>query len=633
MIPIDSLLGTLRLVLVHGAAGVALGASAWAFGETILRRLGIDRRAGRWALAGCLGWGLIVQALFFLGIMDLLERRLVLVLLALAHLACLGTWRSLFESRPGRRQVLGCLIAAPFFLMALYPPTGFDATVYHLPYARAFIDAGGLEFLPDLRFPVFPQAGEMGFVLGFFLSGEIAARLTQLLATLLTAGLLLAWGRLYDRRAGIWAAALWLGNPLVAWIGTGAYVDATLALFVSASFYAWERWSRDGDRHWLWLAGVFVGLAAGTKYLGLFFLAALAALTARRALERRAGLRPPATLAAAALALLAPWYLRIMYHTGSPIFPFYAPIFGASEWATLHDQALPAASAETGLATVWAVAWSQIARVVEGLPFLALVPWTAVVDRGVFHWQAPLSPWYLALVPIAAPLALLERRSRRLILVVAVYGLFWLTTVRDLRFLLAGMPALNVALAATLAGPVLATRWTKLPGRHAALATPLLAALLLAPGVLYAGYKIHQQGRPPVGAEERRAYLGRQVPGYPAIATMNDLAGRDYTVYALYGENLRYYAEGRFLGDRFGPFRFSRVEAVLGDSRALADELDGLGACFLLLRHPRPRQLLPDDAESRRLFRERAAGEGFVLYRLPTVDCSREAPRLRTTPS
>lgn len=624
---------TVSFLAVHLASFAAFGASAWIFGETLLNRLAIGHMRERWALAATLGWGLIAQAMFFLGLLRLFERWIVLGLLILGHLICYRTWRSVRAVDIGARGrlVLGGLIAAPCLAFTLYPPIGFDATVYHLPYARAFVDAGGLEFLPDLRFPVFPQAAEMGFVLGFFLSGEIAAKLSQLLVMLLTAGLLMAWGRLYDRRAGIWATALWLGNPLIVWLGASAYIDLTLALFVTASFVCWEHWIRDADRRWLWLAGAFCGLAAATKYLGLFFLAALVVMTAVRGLRLAAGggasrvrvhgIAPAIVLGAVALAVLAPWYLRIVYHTGSPLFPFYAPIFGDSEWASLHDQTLPAARSESGLGTLFSVAASQGARIAEGLLFLIKVPWTAVFDRGIFHWQAPLSPYYLLLLPLCAPIAVLEKRIRWLVLLVALYSLFWLTTVRDLRFLVAAMPVLNVALTAALAGSNLLTpvlkRW----------ATPLLAGILLVPGPLYAGYKIRKQGWPPITADQRTAYLARQVDGFEAIARMNELAGRDYTVYTLYGENLRYYADGRFLGDWFGPARYALIEARLDDAEEFVDELADLGACFFLVRHPRPRQLMPADLSR---FREVTAGEGFVLYRLPEIPCSRDTDKLRT---
>ena len=271
----ELLLDTIAFLAAHLASFIVISASAWIFGETILRRW----LSPHWAVAGTLGWGLIAQAMFLLGVLGLLERGIVLGLLALSHLACWRTWRAALRSWHPNRPPAGHLLALPvlalpLFTLTLYPPIGFDATVYHLPYARAFVESGQLEFLADLRFPVFPQAGEMGFVLGFFLSGDVAARLTQLLAALLTAGLLLDWGRLYGSRVGPWASALWLGNPLIVWLGTSTYIDTVLALFVTASLYCWERWAREDERLWIGLAGVFVGLAAATKYLGLFFLVA-----------------------------------------------------------------------------------------------------------------------------------------------------------------------------------------------------------------------------------------------------------------------------------------------------------------------------------------------------------------------
>lgn len=625
---LEQLMPAAGFVTRHVAGLAVIAASSWVFGEALLGRIGVDRAARRAALAGALGLGVIAQAMFFLGVADRLDRGVVLALLVLAHLACLRTWSSAFRSwrSPRRRRVAGWWLAlggpvfACFFWLALYPPTGFDATLYHLPYARAFVASGSLPFLPDLRFPVFPQAAEIGFVLAFFLAGDVAAKLTQLLALLLTAGLLLAWGRrLFSRQAGLLAAALWLGNPLAVWVGTSAYVDASLALFVTAALYAWERWSDSADRRWLVLAGAFAGWAAATKYLGLFFLAALALLTAARGLRAR-DLRPLATLLAVAVVVLAPWYLRIVYHTQNPVFPLYAPIFGGSEWAIDVQASAPAADgAEAGNA--WDVVERQASRVADGLGFLLRVPWTAVFDRGVFHWQAPLSPLYLVLVPLCAPLALFDARSRRLVLLMAVYGLFWLTTFRELRFFLACAPAFDLALAATLArgAALAAASW-----RRAAVS--LAAALLISPGLFWAGHKIRERGRLPVTVEQRAAYLERTVPGVAAIHTLNRRHGSAYVVYVLYGENLRYYAEGRFLGDWFGPARFSRVAAVLGDGRLLHRELRGLGACHFLIRHRRPQTLLPADDFFRRHFELLSRGADHALYRLTSEDCPRAPP-------
>ncbi len=444
---------------------------------------------------------------------------------------------------------------------------------------------------------------------------------------LLTAGLLLDWGRFYGRGAGVLAAALWLGNPLVVSLGTSAYIDITLALFVTAALNAWERWARTADPRWLCLAGAFAGLGAGAKYLGLFFLAAFWLMIAIRASKAR-DLKPIGYFTITALVGLAPWYLWIVYHTGNPVFPFYTPLFGTSAWgSTEGEQIVAAVTTSSGSEAVRQVAENHISRIVRGLPHLALVPFTAVFDRGEYNWSAPLSPAYLFLIPLCAPFALLDRRTRGLVVLVAAYALFWLAVGRDIRYLVTVLPVLNVVLAATLVklpevgviAPFARKSWLR------KFALPLSTLLLVAPGPLYAGYKIFERGGVPVSGAQRSNYLERQLPGYAAIAAMNDLEGSDYTVYGLFAENLRYYADGRFLGDWRGPNRFSRVLAVLEDSEALGRHLREWGACFFLVRHSRPRELRPADSVFGAQFEELVSGDDFLLYRLTGVPCSRQS--------
>lgn len=600
-------------VAVQSASLALIAASAWIFGATVLRRFGLDDGgpAERWALGSALGLGIMAQALFFVGIAGGFERWVVLALLAAGHLLCRETWRALWRERPRARDALrrakpGAVVAAaasiPVFVLALYPPTGFDATVYHLPYVEAFLEAGRLVFVPELRFPIFPQVVEMGFLLAFVLAGDVAAKLTQVLSTFLTAALLLAFGRRFGApRAGLWAAALWLGTPLVVWVGSLAYVDVGMALFVTAALFAVERWRDGEDRRWLALAGVFAGLAAGTKYLGLFFCGFIALASALGAVKRR-DLRPTAVLAAAMLLTLAPWYLRIVLHTGNPVFPFYGAVFGESEWTSAHDRLL-GLEADAGAG---ALALRLAERVADGAGFLLLVPWKAVFDRGVFNYAAPSTPFYLALIPLGVPFALGRARERRLLVLAVCFALFWLTTVRDLRFLLPVLPAFNLALLGGL------ERWTgRLPGRAWVVG---LALALLAPGPMYAAYKIHERGRLPVASADRVAYLSRQVSGYGAIRWLNDERGADYAVYALFAPYLRYYAEGRFLGDDFGPSGYHRVLPALGSGAELRDELETLGASHFLVdqRLAKP----PRDVDFERSFRPVWRDAELVLYEL-----------------
>lgn len=624
-------------LVVHIGSLAVIAGSAWAFGETVLRRLRIDDDdgIGRWALASALGLGLMAQTMFALGILGLFQRWIVLGILAAAHWVCRHTWASILPSTFGdlgrlwhasrnrvSHLVLALACGVPFILMALYPPTGWDATVYHLPYVQSFIEAGRLVFVPELRFPVFPQVAEMGFLLGFFLSGVTAAKLTQTWCVFLTAGLLFSWGRRsFSGRVGLWASALWLGTPLVLWIGSLAYVDIELTLFVTAALYSWEHWysREDGrggsdphDPHCA-LIGAFVGLAAGTKYLGLFFCGALFVLTAVASLKKRSG-RPLVVLVLAAAFFAGPWYLRNIVHTGNPLFPFYAPIFGESDWTSFHDRVVlgegAAAVDETSIG-VRGVLARQASRITDGLAFLVLVPWNGVFHRELFNHQAPLTPLYLILIPLCVPCALASPGPRRLLGLVGVYAVFWLVTVQDLRFLLPIFPVLNLALAFGL------ERCMRFVGsRVGRLSNVGIAILFLFPGFFYAGYKIHQRGLLPVTTETRQDYLSREIPGYDAIRLLNETEGSGYTAYGLHTSRLCYYADGRLLGDQTGPYAFRRVLSVFGNSPALYDELRGLGARFFLVDSRKSKARLPADRFFAQRFRLVWRDSGFALYEI-----------------
>jgi 4-amino-4-deoxy-L-arabinose transferase-like glycosyltransferase len=617
-------LGTLFLI-GHLLSLVVIALAAYLIGARIMRAVEHSCPIGEIAVSITLGLGAIAFGIMLLGLLRALYLPVVLASLVVTMMLCLGDAeraltrvRNVFASRSGQRRIwllAMALIGLPVLLLALYPPAQFDETLYHLPYAKSFIEQGRLSFIPSLRFPVFPQLIEMLFTLGMLLTGDIVARLTQTMALLLVALLLYAWGRSrFSERTGLLAAALWLGNPIAIRIGTGAYIDIGLTLFVTAALFAWERWRQTDQRQWLWLAGCFAGCAAASKYLGLFFVAAVVLMTAIDGCKRRR-LAPLLQLCVIAGLVLMPWYGRIIYHTGSPLFPFYPALFGASEWSPeLAPQGTEAGAVEPPETAVELIR-EQAVRLTRSIGDLILVPWRAVFDRAVFNWQAPLSPFYLILIPLLGPIALASPRSRRYLALAGAYGLLWLTTIQDLRFLLPVLPLLSLALATALDRAIvtLCHRLPRLDLSSRSLVSVVIIATLLAPGPLYAGYKIYEQGPLPVSREQRSSYLAKQVTGYSAIALLNQTRGSDYTVYTLWGEHLAYYADGRFLGDIFGPNRISRISPLLRNSRALHGKLRSLGVDHLLiLRHRRPVKL-PTDRFFLQHFQTIAEDEDFIL--------------------
>src|SRR4051812_8455708 len=280
---------------------LGLAATAWVLGRGATRALGVasSGRLEKWLVSTVLGLALVSYLLFFLGLAGRLQTVPVLLAAALVHVLGTSIWRETWNDlragglRPAWVAIL-FLVVLPFALPALYPPSGFDGTLYHLPYARAFVETGGLPYLADRRFPVFPQANEILFAAVMLFGRDVAAQGVQLFATLLTAALLFLWARRSFpglRMAGALAAAIFLGHPLVSYLAGTAYIEPGLTLFVTRGLFAVSRWRETGDRRWLIPAAVLAATAADVKYLGLYFLGAAALLVvfaapARPARER-----------------------------------------------------------------------------------------------------------------------------------------------------------------------------------------------------------------------------------------------------------------------------------------------------------------------------------------------------------
>jgi hypothetical protein len=585
---------------------LVLAATAFVLGRLLAGKL--ERAVERWAIPTALGLALLAHLGFFLGLAGLL--RPVAVLLAVAGIHVLGfrVWRGLPKTMQlGRlRSRHGLLLTAallPLALLTLYPPTAFDATLYHLPFARGFVTSGGLPFLADLRFPVFPQVNEMLFALVMLFAPDVAAQGVSWLMTMLTAALAGCWARdsFSSAAAGWLAAAIYLGNPIVVHLAGIGYVEAGLTLFVTGALYAVRRWRGSGERRWLILAAVFAATAADTKYLGLFFLGVtgltvlLGRLPERGLRARWAGALLFGLIAA---AVLAPWYGRIVAWTGNPFFPYFPQVFGSSPWEPFRFRGFLAHPTATSAA---ATALSR------GIRFVRL-PWDLVFERGRYNGQPPFSPLYLAALPLGLAAAWKDPRQRRLLALAALYALACLGLPPDSRYLIPVVPLVSLSAAGA---------FLMLSGRIFRRGlTAGICVLGFLPGWLYAIYRLHHLGALPLTPAAREAYLARWQPCYPAVASLNRTLGSGYTVWAFHAENMSYYARGRFLGDWAGPARFDRVLADLRGPQDLHDRLRRLDAGYLLIPERADLQPLPQDSAWRLWFQPVYADPAARVYKL-----------------
>jgi len=586
------------------------------FGYRLTGRLKYNSVLEQICFSTALGLGLISYLILLLGLFGVLFRSVVLIVLLVGFLLCYPVWigwpRKLLlvgdkiraHAKSSKLHIVGLIILvialAPIWFLPLYPPTAFDETMYHLPSAKVYVEQHRVVFQPHLRFPVFPQTNNMLFTLALLLFDDIMAHLVQfLMMAVLILGVISFGRRWFSRRVGLWAAAILLGNPLVVWSGSVSYVDMGLMLFVFMAVFAFWNWWSTQDQKWLILAGVFCGLAIGTKYLALFFLLALQIAALYAGFRRRNYLRP-VVFGAVALLVASPWFARNFYYMRNPLSPYFYKPFARVFGAGLIDPDYYA-----GIIT-------EPSQYGVGKTFLSLVtlPWHLSFNQEVFVMEAPLSSLYFYLIVLLVLAGFMVARIRALLIITAAYTLFWFFTGQVLRYLLPILPALSLATGATLDWVV---GWLPLPRRWLSqrVVTVIGLLVLLAPFSMYVWQGWAQKGPLPVTTEQRVAYLTARLPSYPAYKLLNSLKGRNYALYAFHDASMAYFADGLFMGDWFGPDRYALIDQHLLSGRALYDQLKALGADYFLRRAGKFVPELPNDEFFKSNFKPIYLGAGM----------------------
>ena len=556
------------------------------------------------AIALAAGLAAIGHAALWLGLAGLLRPYVVVPLIGAAQAVGWRAWRELAsrvrESLPSvswwKAAVAGGLLF-PQVVLACYPSLDFDATMYHLPYARAFAAAGRLPFLTDLRFPIFPQLMEVLFAILFPAGADLPAQFLSAGVTLLCALLIAVWGRLESEPAVGWlAAAAFLGNPIVGYFGATAYIEPGLTLFVTAALFSYRRFRATRSPEWIALAGLFAGTAASVKYLGLFFVVALGIVFAAAALRARSP-RPALLYGAACAAAFGPWYVRIFLETGNPVFPYFARLFGPNAWDL------------SGYQPRWTGAGDLLVR-------LATAPFDLLFPARHFDWHPPFSPVCLVVAP-ALLLALVSVRTRgwrTVIGIVGVYVFFVLTLPRDPRYLMPVLPTACLAAGVAIAAPLRARLRSRSPAVvRASVGLVAVAAVLLLPTAAYSARLVRRRGPPPVSSEGRHRYRFG-LPLYPAIDFLNRTRSDRYSLYAFDAENMVFFARGRFRGDWFGPASYGPMRAAAAAPETLWSALRAMGADTLLFASWRPPDL--DSPGFLRFFRPLYADHFARVYEI-----------------
>jgi hypothetical protein len=259
----------------------------WA--DWVFRRMGATRGTdnAEWvAIGSATGLALLSIPPLTLGLTGVLTFRWILITLVVATLLqvtglkevilkawrFIGSHRRLPDAGDPENAALECLITAIFFFnlcWALSPELSFDALNYQLAVPRFYLESHSIIDLPYFWHSYFARLVNSLYLLCLALGGPITCKLLMLTTGLITT--LGVWAftcKVVNRRAALWAVAIFYSTPLVGLLSTVAYVDLTLGMFVITTWLAFLRWQRSGEMPWLLASAVLAGPVSEQSQMG-----------------------------------------------------------------------------------------------------------------------------------------------------------------------------------------------------------------------------------------------------------------------------------------------------------------------------------------------------------------------------
>ncbi|MDE2511296.1 MAG: hypothetical protein KGL74_09250, partial [Elusimicrobia bacterium] len=438
-------------------------------------------------------------------------------------------WSSLTDGlrRASSRPWLCVLIGLPllFVLWAcMVPPHQYDSLVYHLALPQEYLRAGRL-YAPDgIIYAHFPQNGEMLFTMALSLGSDLLAQMYIWLATILTIGWLLTFGRRITS-AAVWAAVLIATHTAILLMSSTTYVEPLVMLWMTGAILSFEASDEGRDRGILFLSALFMGLALGTKY----YAGLLAVILVLR-LAWRDRMKAAMEYAAVAGLIFSPWLIKNYECIGNPVFPFLYKIFPAtkigwtSDLAAGYFQVLTEYGHAHGffrdLLSVPVLLFRNPLRFGGGMDVLGDVGW----DLTLWLWAAGLyAAWR-------------RREGRGLALLTAWYVAGWFTTGVVLRFLTALAPAMALVGAAGVAA------WREKAGPAARAVGAGAAGIFIASHLflLLFVHGVFGSFGPMLALQSREEFLSRKLEYYPCAAFARSGLGPNDKILVV-GEQRGYY--------------------------------------------------------------------------------------------
>jgi hypothetical protein len=417
-----------------------------------------------------IGFGLLGMLTVAAGALGLFHWPLMLVLIfflitVLIYLTKLRMVSATLVPR-GALEIVGVAVMLILFvtglLAALGPELEPDALSYHLPAAVDWARTGSDPFNVHNYPTGYPLLAEANFAWLALAGRPEAARVLHWFAMLLAAlATALLGARVAGRGAGILAATIFAGVPMIAWTAQTANTEGFGLLFFVLAVLRLDDHLREGKRGDLAASAIFLGLCASTKIWNLLFIPLFAAVVCafwlRLARQKKARLsaswRYAILFGAVALAIYAPWAIRAYSRTGDPFFPVYS--------LGLRHYRFPLSRIFVGVRAMYGLG--------RGWRDLALIGWRLTFAPERFGDLA--IGWLL--LPLATFGLFRVRRWPLLALLTPIAGLtllVWFFTSQQVRYLAPLFPYVAVLAAAPVVEAAKKRAWRWLPAAVALLA-------------------------------------------------------------------------------------------------------------------------------------------------------------------
>jgi hypothetical protein len=524
------------------------------------------------------GLAILGYSMFILGISHVLYPKVIYAFTALCSLLSVAGWyidrmsriqsplsatRVWHENPPtnGRMTLninrlcltLLAISLLPCMLLVLTPEVGKDALIYHLGVPKMFLEHHGIYFIPGNVFANYPFFGEMLYIWGLSVSGEVTAKGIHFDMALLILFSMWKFSKRYfpDNRFTSLSLLIFFTIPSVFQNAHVAYCDLTLAFYTFVAGYAFLNWFNTKETLWIILCGVFSGIAMSIKFGGLYLplSGCLGILWGcrRQKISSKKAIRLFSLYILFTFIAGAPFYLKNWVMTGNPLYPLFYHIFGGKGW-----------SADQG--RYYDLLINNLGMGRELIDYL-LLPWN-LSFRARMHspmFDGLIGPVFILVLPFAIGV----RRISIELKIVWVYCLmafvFWASSAQQIRYLVPLFPFLALMVGHTfshyLNSKIIFT----------------LLSLFIASGLAFNGYHVIDDFKKirPVGVlmghEDKNAFLSRMIPPYEMLRYVNTQLPDNSYVFTIYMKHLSYLFERPFYSDSM--FESYTIETILNHSK------------------------------------------------------------------